>query len=223
MIAQEKVEFQACCPQTWDKPTALANIGDRFKVPCTPILQVVDKEILEDGRVWLQVLPVSASYTEEWIVDPEPAQEPQEQPQHTHLEKEEIQQPAGMAGDSVSSQLQPNWDAIADYESGSSHGKLDAANGLEPICSEADCHYSSGYLDGYNSFRQPKPQPETKPPTQWRVTWNTKWCWYEVWQGNAHIGRASNYEEAERIAQKYIASEQLRQQHRDLVLAALAG
>ncbi len=77
MIAQEKVQLQACSPQTWDKPTVQANIGDRFKVPCTPILQVVDKEILEDGRVWLLVKPVSASYTEEWIVDPEPIVEPQ--------------------------------------------------------------------------------------------------------------------------------------------------
>jgi hypothetical protein len=135
--------------------------------------------------------------------------------------KAQLIQPAGMAGDSVSSQLQPNWEAIADYESGKNHGRLDAANGSHLMCEEASCPYSQGYLDGYNSFK-PKPQPEIKQLPQWRVTWNTKWCWYEVWAGNAHIGRASNHEEAERIAQKYIASEQLRQQHRELVLAAYA-
>lgn len=86
-------------------------------------------------------------------------------------------QPAGMAGDSVSSQLQPNWEAIAEYESGFAHGRLDAANGSHLCCEEASCPYSHGYLDGYNSFK-PKPQPETKRATQWRVTWNAKWEWY---------------------------------------------
>ena len=223
MVTQQKLQSQVQAPQTWDKPTAQADVGDYIREPFQPIMIVVDRDRLPDGRVWLLVKPVSASYTQEWILDSEPAQERQEQPQHTHLQKEEIQQPAGMAGDSVSSQLQPNWEAIREYESGSSHGKLDAANRLEPMCGEADCHYSSGYLAGYSSFRQPKPQLETGQSTQWRVTWNTKWQWYEVWVGDSWVGRASDNQEAEHVAQKYIAAEQLRQQHRELVLSAIAG
>lgn len=221
MVTQEKAELQVSSPKTWDKPTTQANIGDRFKVPCTPILQVVDRETLADGRVWLLVKPVSASYTEEWIVEQEPAQPPQQQ-QQPQLEKTEPIQPAGFAGDTVGCQLKPNGEAIAEYESGFAHGRLDAANGSHLICEEANYHYSSGYLDGFNSIK-PKPLAEIKPSTQWRVTWNTKWCWYEVWVGSRWVGRASDNQEAEGIAQKYIASEQLRQQHRELVLAAIAG
>jgi hypothetical protein len=138
------------------------------------------------------------------------------------LQKEEIQQPAGMAGDSIGCQLQPKWEAIAEYESGKNHGRLDAANGSHLICEEASCPYSQGYLDGYNSFRQPNPQAEAKQQKGWRVTWNPKWYWYEVWVGSRWVGRASDNQEAEYAAQKYIAAEQLRQQHRDLVLASYA-
>lgn len=222
MLTQEKAELQVSSPKTWDKPTARANIGDRFLIPFYPIMQVVDKDILDDGRVRLLVKPYSGSSTEEWILDPDPPQPPQQQ-QQPQQEKTEPIQPAGFAGDTVGCQLQQNWEAITEYESGFAHGKLDAANKLEPMCTEADCHYSSGYIDGYNSFHQPKPQAETGQLPRWRVTWNPRWYWYEVWVGNAHIGRASNHEEAERIAQKYIAAEQLRQQHRDLVLASYAG
>ncbi len=60
----------------------------------------------------------------------EPALEPQQQ-QPQQEKTEQIQTP-GFAGDTIGCQLQPNWEAIREYESGSSHGKLDAANGLEP-------------------------------------------------------------------------------------------
>lgn len=162
MVTQQKLHSQATDPKTWDKATADSEIGDYIREPFQPIMVVVDKDLLPNGKVWLLVKPASGSCTEEWIVEQELAQEPQEQPQHTRLQKEEIQQPAGMAGDSIGCQLQPKEEAIADFESGSSHGKLDAANGLEPMCTEANCHYSSGYLAGYNSFRQPKLLPETK-------------------------------------------------------------
>ena len=66
MLTQQKSQSQA--PQVWDKLTALAQIGDYFHVPFTPVMQVVEKGTHSDGRVWLLVKPVSALYTEEWVV-----------------------------------------------------------------------------------------------------------------------------------------------------------
>ncbi len=114
MVTQEKPQSQAQAPQTWDKPTAQASIGDRFHISCMPIMQVIDKDILEDGRVWLLVKPVSGSYTEEWIVQPEPAVESRQQ-QPAQLEKTELQQPVGFAGDTVSCQLQLTQKSFATY------------------------------------------------------------------------------------------------------------
>lgn len=182
MVTQQKLQSQVQATQTWDKPTTHAVVGDYIREAFQPIMVVVDKDRLPDGKVWRMVKPVSARYTQEWVVEAEPAQtSQQQQPQQ---EKTEPVQPAGFAGDTVGCQLQPKEEAIREYESGSSHGKLDAANRLEPMCTEADCHYSGGYLDGYNSFHQPKPQPETKQQKGWRVTWNSKWYWYEVWVGD---------------------------------------
>lgn len=109
-IVSSKLQTQA--PQTWDKPTAQANIGDRFKVPFTPIMQVVDKDILEDGRVRLLVKPYSGAATEEWLLDPEPALEPQQQ-QQSQLEKTEPVQTPGFAGDTVGVNLRPTHKAFA--------------------------------------------------------------------------------------------------------------
>ena len=67
MLTQDKPIVQA--NQVWDKPTALAQVGDYFHVPFTPVMQVVDRDTLEDGQVWLLVKPsTGSSYTEEWIV-----------------------------------------------------------------------------------------------------------------------------------------------------------
>lgn len=112
MITQEKPELQACSPQTWDKPTAQANIGDRFEIPFTPIMQVVDKDILDDGRVWLLVKPYSGAATKEWLLDPEPALEPQQQ-QQSQLEKTEPIQAVGFAGDTVGVNFRPTHKAFA--------------------------------------------------------------------------------------------------------------
>lgn len=38
------------------------------------VMQVADKELLEDGRVRLLIKPVSASYSQKWILDPNLAQ-----------------------------------------------------------------------------------------------------------------------------------------------------
>lgn len=66
----------------------------------------------------------------------------------------------------------------------------------------------------FDSVRQPKPQ--------WSITWDSKWHWYNAWVGKSYAGNASTAEEAERLAQKYIASHNSWQQHREKVLAAYA-
>ena len=60
-------------PQTqsskiWNKPTARAEIGDYFRIPYTPVMQVVDKDELEFGQVWLLLKPTTASKAEEWVL-----------------------------------------------------------------------------------------------------------------------------------------------------------
>ncbi|KJH69504.1 hypothetical protein [Aliterella atlantica] len=133
------------------------------------------------------------------------------------------QQPAGFAGDSVSCQLRPNSELIADYEQGLQHGRNDAAEQLHPIYAEASCEYSAGYLQGYRGNQNPQPTKAPTAPPSWSITYNDKWQWYTVWVGDRAIGRASKSEEAERIAQKYVATGQLWQEHRQRVLAAYAG
>lgn len=110
IIVDSKLQTQA--PKTWDEPTGQASIGDRFLIPFTPIMQVVDKDILDDGRVWLLVKPYSGAATEEWILDPEPALEPQQQ-QQPQLEPTKAIQPAGFAGDTIGVNLRPTHKAFA--------------------------------------------------------------------------------------------------------------
>lgn len=105
----------------------------------------------------------------------------------------------------------------SEFEHGLQHGQQDSGERLHPIYKEANCQYSAGYLKGYNGT--PKPQQIKSPPT-WSVTYNHKWQWYVVWVGDRAIGRAFDHEEAERIGQKYIASEKLWQEHRERVLAS---
>lgn len=116
MLTQEKTELQVSSPKTWDKPTTQANIGDYIREPFQPIMVVVDKDTLPDGRVWLLVKPVSGSCTEEWIVEQElatePATEPQQQ-QQPQQEKTEPVQPAGFAGDTVAVDFRPTNKAFA--------------------------------------------------------------------------------------------------------------
>lgn len=152
-----------------------------------------------------------------------PTAQPQpQQAQANSPATKQAKQAVGWAGDSTGCQMRLEESAVAEYESGLAHGRLDAANKMHPICTEATCPYSEGYLAGYNDILQSQPQPEAVAPPQWSVTWNATWQWYEVWIGNAHAGRASNHEEAEQIAQKYKAAEELRSAHRELVLAAFA-
>ena len=52
------------------------------------------------------------------------------------------------ARDSVRDRLLSNTEATEEFEIGRRKGQHDAAVRLQPICSEATCPYSAGYLDG---------------------------------------------------------------------------
>ena len=74
MLTQEKRTIQVCSKSTlkvWDRATSKANIGDTIHAPFTPVMEVINKDIYTDGRVWLKVKPTNASYVEEWVLDKE--------------------------------------------------------------------------------------------------------------------------------------------------------
>ena len=72
MLTQEKQSLQASTPKIWDRATTKANIGDTIHAPFTPVMEVINKDVYTDGRVWLKVKPTNAScYTEEWVLDRE--------------------------------------------------------------------------------------------------------------------------------------------------------
>lgn len=225
MITQQKAELQALSPQTWDKPTAQARVGDYIREPFQPIMAVVEKDVLPDGNVWLLAKPVSASYTQEWIIEPEPAQEPSA-PTTTHLSDTPIEQPVL---DYPSCELQPAPLVMQEYQKGTWWGKQDASARRERLYTEANCPHSTGYLDAYHSFMQINQQfqqpPFAKKPIEWKVVFapDWDWDWYKTWVGDKCIGKYCSVEEGEAAAQKYIAAELARQHHRELVIAAYPG
>ncbi|WP_317111921.1 hypothetical protein [Chroococcidiopsis sp. SAG 2025] len=209
--------------QIWDKPTAVAQVGDEIRAAFTPIMQVVEREVLANGRVRLLVKPITASYSEEWIVEPQATVE--QQPTQAPPETIEPRQPAELASDSVTHQPQPDWEALAEYSSGNTHGKYDAAARISPMCQQASCPYSRDYLDGYNSIQASSQPPAPVPKAvEWKVVHDPRWDLYQIWIGERCLmEKAISYEEGERIAQKYIAAEELRRQHRELVMSTFAA
>ena len=75
MLTQEKRTIQLgseSTPKIWNKATTKANIGDTIHAPFIPVMEVINKDIYTDGRVWLKVKPINAScYTEECILEKE--------------------------------------------------------------------------------------------------------------------------------------------------------
>lgn len=107
-----------------------------------------------------------------------------------------------------------------EYEQGFNHGRIDAIDKSIPLYREAECEYTKGYVEGHKQHTEPYiPTPPPKPLT-WSVTYDRKWQWYWVCVGGRVISRAFDLEEAERIGQKYIASEKSWQEHRERVLAS---
>lgn len=193
MLTQTKPTIQVgskSSPKIWDRATTKANIGDTIHAPFTPVMQVINKDVYTDGRVWLKVKPTNAScYHEEWVLDPE---------------EDDLLPPPQ-----------------TEFEQARNHGRLDATDKSIPLYTKAECEYSQGYVEGYNALAKPPVSTPPKPLT-WSVTYNSKWQWYVVWVGDRAIGRASTSEEAERIAQKYVAGEKFWQGHRERVLASYA-
>jgi len=206
---------QVQAPRTWDKATAQAQIGDYIRVPFAPVMSVVNRDLLESGQVWLLVKPVTGTCTEEWVLESEPLVE---KPQHL----EQQPQLTGFAGDSVSCQLRPAQIDEARYQQGFAHGESDAQAKLEPGYDRVSCQYTAGYLAGYNSVFSPQPKAEVaKQAAEWKVTFNDRWQWYDVWVGDRCCReKAGSYKEAEQIAQRQIALDELIQRQNAIVLAA---
>ncbi len=190
LLTQDEQLVQVSSPKIWDRATTKANIGDIVHAPFTPVMEVINKDVYTDGRVWLKVKPTNAScYTEEWVLD---------------REEDDLLPPPR-----------------TEFEQACNHGRLDATAKLIPLYTEAECEYSKGYVEGYKG--QTKPTTPTPPkPRTWSVTYNQTWQWYIVWVGDRAIGRAFDHEEAERVGQKYLASEKFWQEHRERVLASYA-
>ena len=172
MITQQKQITRVSAPQIWNTPTASAQVGDYIRVPFTPVMLVADRDELEDGRVWLLLKPVTASYTEEWLIEPEtPAVEAQQQPA-----TEPQPQQACLAGDKVSHQLQPATEAETEFEQGRLHGRNDALAKWHPIYKEPATEYATGYLAGYDEVLNPRTQPQqvSAPPEMWSVSYDSK-------------------------------------------------
>jgi len=219
MIAPTIVDStpQVQAPRTWDKATAQARAGDYIRVPFAPVMSVVNRDVLETGQIWLLVKPVTGTYTEEWLLEPEPLVE---KPQHSKQQP----QPTGFAGDSVSCQLQPTQIDEARYKQGFAYGESDAHAKLYPGYDRVSCQYTAGYLAGYNSVFSPQPKAEVvKQAAEWKVTFNDRWQWYDVWVGDRCCReKAGSYKEAEQIAQRQIALDELIQRQNAIVLAAYA-
>ena len=194
MLTQSKPTIQVrseSIPKIWDRATTKANIGDTIHAPFTPVVKVVNKDVYTDGRVWLKVKPVTAScYTEEWVLDRE--------------EDDALPPPQ------------------TEFEQGRNHGRLDATDKSIPLYTEASCEYSQGYVQGYNALAKPVVPTPVALPLTWSVTHNPTDPWYVIWVDERAIGRAFDHEEAVRVAQqtvqKYVSSEQFRQEHRERVL-----
>ena len=218
MLTQEKA--QVGIPQVWNKATASAQIGDIIRIPFTSVMLVEDRDVLENGQVWLLVKPSTGSYSEEWVLEPEDSvetQQPAVEPQP---------QSAELAGDLLTYQLQPTQSAKTEFEQGCLHGQQDAGARLHPIYTKATCDYATGYVEGYNKVlnsTQPEQQQQDTKKVEWSVIYDSKWDWYQVWVGNRCCReKGASYEEGERIAQRYIATNELIKRQNAKVLAAYA-
>ena len=116
--------------------------------------------------------------------------------------------------------LQP--EAESEKERGHIHGQHDAQARLHPMYTIAADEYASGYISGYNSFHSSQQAKVSQRPAPWSVTYNSKWEWYDVWVGERYVSRASTYQEGERMAQQYLAVDEMIQRQNQAVLAKYA-
>ena len=146
------------------------------------------------------------------------------------LENEELQQPSGKelqqvcnAIDEESYQLQPYKEAETEFQQGRLHGQNDALARWHPIYKEPATEYATGYLSGYNAVLNPKAQSiEVSTPQEWSVSYDSTWQWYQAWVGFKCIGQGTTRQEAERLAQKYIAINKIIRRQNAVVMTAYA-
>ena len=146
------------------------------------------------------------------------------------LENEDIQQPLEKepqqvcnAWDEESYQLQPATEEETEFEQGRLHGQNDAEAQWHPIYKEPATEYATGYLSGYNAVLNPKTQPiEVSTPQEWSVSYDSTWQWYQAWVGFKCIGQGTTRQEAERLAQKYIAINEIIRRQNAVVMTAYA-
>jgi len=151
---------------------------------------------------------------------------------------------AGLAGDSVSCQLRSHIGSRAarspkavpqqlepdpeqtpkaetEFEQGCIHGQNDAKAKWHPIYTQPLTEYATGYLAGYSIVLNPvAEQPEVRHPLEWSVCLDPRWELYQAWVGSSCIGHGATYEEAERIAQGYIAVDEMIRRQNAAVMAA---
>ncbi len=181
-----------------------------------------------NGRGWCGMFDQIARQQHERTGDCEQEIEAleKESQQQAVLEPKPQLQSAGLAGDSLSCQLQPTQEAKTEFEQGRTHGQQDAGARLHPIYIEATCDYTTGYVEGYNKVlnsTQPEQQQQDTKTLEWSVIYDSKWDWYQVWVGNRCCReKVASYEEGEQIAQRYIATNELIKRQNARVLAAYA-
>ena len=119
----------------------------------------------------------------------------------------------GLAKDSVSCQLQLIKEAQQECDQSNHHDQTEAKEFRETSSRHGLTHST------YNNTLNPRPQPEIAKPQKWSVHYDNKWGWYQVWVGARCVSRASTYESGERMAQQYLAVDEMIQRQNQAVLA----
>jgi len=200
-----------------------------------------------DGRGWCQLFDQMARQHHARTGDCEQEIEAVESVQQEPVLETKAQlSEAGLAGDSVScqlrshiggratvspkaapQQLEPELEQTAEteFQQGRTHGRNDAEAKWHPIYTQPLTEYAKGYLAGYSIVLNPvAEQPEVRIPVEWSVFLDPCWELYQAWVGDHCIGHGATYEEAERIAQGYIAvDEMIRRQNQVVMTADAAG
>ncbi len=198
-----------------------------------------------DGRGWCQLFDQTARQHHKRTEDCDKETEAVESAQQDPVLRIKPQSAeAGLAGDSVSCQLlehigggadvspkaarqqlkpepeqTPN--AETELEQGRIHGQHDAEAKWHPIYTQPLTEYAKGYLAGYSIVLNPvAEQPEVRNPLEWSVCLDPRWELYQVWVKGRCIGHGATYEEAERIAQGYIAVDEIIRRQNAAVMAA---
>jgi len=111
--------------------------------------------------------------------------------------------------------------AETEFEQGRIHGQNDALAKWHPIYTQPSTEYAMGYLSGYNEILNPEPEhPKASKTLEWSVCLDSRWNLYQAWVGDRCIGHGATYEEAERMAQGYIAVDEIIRRQNAAVMAA---